>query len=202
MVEEESTPVARPDHVERVEFMPPLGSSSHEPIMSSALVEYVGPERLAQLMREAPHVVEVVEKAREERLAEIARWNEEQRLIREAEARAQEAEPEQAEVAQEEGLWMNEVAVTLANVIKGEARRAFVAETYTPPEPHVFIPSGAEGYHPLRRDYNEEDVLRDRDRHLSRGWAQVYPQLCFNFPSLLSLAPLYLIMHACELLLE
>ncbi|KAI8522357.1 hypothetical protein RHMOL_RhmolUnG0000600 [Rhododendron molle] len=35
MVEEKSIPVERSDHIERVEFVPPVGSSSQEPTMSS-----------------------------------------------------------------------------------------------------------------------------------------------------------------------
>ncbi|KAI8538417.1 hypothetical protein RHMOL_Rhmol09G0101500 [Rhododendron molle] len=86
MVEDESVPVERPEHIERVEFMPPVGSSSHEPTMSSDLAEFVGHDRLARLIREAPKVVVAVLTAREERLEEIARWNEQERLIREQEA--------------------------------------------------------------------------------------------------------------------
>ncbi|KAI8538178.1 hypothetical protein RHMOL_Rhmol09G0081900 [Rhododendron molle] len=86
MVAEESIPIERPAHIERVEFMPPVGSSSHEPTMSSDLAEFVGHDRLARLMREAPRVVEAVLTAREERLEEIARWNEQERLIGEQEA--------------------------------------------------------------------------------------------------------------------
>lgn len=66
MVEEE---VPRAAHVERVKFMPPVGSSSHEPIMSSDLAKFVGAaDSLARLMRENPAAVAAVMAAREERL--------------------------------------------------------------------------------------------------------------------------------------
>lgn len=52
--------VPREAHTERVEFVPPVGSSGHEPIMSSDLADYVGEAALALLMRENPLVVKVV----------------------------------------------------------------------------------------------------------------------------------------------
>lgn len=64
MVEEE---IPREAHVERVEFVPPVGLSSHEFIMSSDLAEFVGEAALARLVRENPMVVEVVMADREER---------------------------------------------------------------------------------------------------------------------------------------
>lgn len=53
-------------------------------------------------------------------------------------------------------------------------RPAFVVETYTTPEPHVFVPSGVESYVTRREDYDPELVLRDPTEHLSMSWAQVY----------------------------
>ncbi|KAI8559672.1 hypothetical protein RHMOL_Rhmol04G0191800 [Rhododendron molle] len=126
----------RQAHIERVEFTPPVGSSSHVLVMSSDLTEFVGDALLARLMRENPAVVEAVLAAREERLREIAPHNEEERLRREEKART--------------------------------PRTRFVAETYVPSEPHVFLPSGVESYLPLRGDYEAEQVLRDPDHHLSR----------------------------------
>ncbi|KAI8550676.1 hypothetical protein RHMOL_Rhmol06G0126300 [Rhododendron molle] len=143
MVEEEIPRVA---HVERVEFMPPVGTSSHEPIMSSDLADIVGEAALARLMRENLAVVEAVLATREESLQQIARANEEERLMREEEALA--TETVTAEKAREEGAWAQEATVTLAESIRQAPRAKFVAETYTPPEPHLFIPFRVEGYLP------------------------------------------------------
>ncbi|KAI8550488.1 hypothetical protein RHMOL_Rhmol06G0110800 [Rhododendron molle] len=85
MVVEESIPEERPAHIEQVEFVPPVGSLSHAPTMSSDLAEFVGAERLAQLMRENPKVVEAVLIACEERLREIALFDEVERLRQEQE---------------------------------------------------------------------------------------------------------------------
>ncbi|KAI8547406.1 hypothetical protein RHMOL_Rhmol07G0193100 [Rhododendron molle] len=146
MAIEDDVPVERPTHIERVEFMPPVGSSSHEPTMSSDLVEFVGYDRLARLIREAPKVVEVVLTARKERLGEIARWNEEERLRREQEAAVKdrgefEQETEVTERDQEEVVWAQERAVTLATSRLGKERATFTPETYAPPEAHLFVPS-------------------------------------------------------------
>ncbi|KAI8568370.1 hypothetical protein RHMOL_Rhmol02G0193200 [Rhododendron molle] len=73
----------RAAHVEQVEFIPPVGSSDHEPIMSSNLAEFVGVASLAWLMKESLEVVEAVMVAREERLKEIALHNEEERFMAE-----------------------------------------------------------------------------------------------------------------------
>ncbi|KAI8538523.1 hypothetical protein RHMOL_Rhmol09G0109900 [Rhododendron molle] len=167
MVEDEPQRVS---HTERVEFVLPVGSLSHEPTVRSDLAEFVGAAFLGRLMQDSPEVVEVVMAARAARSREISQSDEEERLIREAEARAREAEP--AERAQEEGPWTHEVAVTLANSLRELSRHEFVAETYTPPDPHVFI-IRAEGYRSLQKEYDEEEVLRDREQHLSRGWARV-----------------------------
>lgn len=57
----------REAHVERVEFVSPAGSSSHAPIMSGDLAEFMGEAALAWLMIENPVVVEIVMAARKER---------------------------------------------------------------------------------------------------------------------------------------
>lgn len=50
--------------------------------------------------------------------------------------------------------------------VKGP-RAEFVAETYTPPEPQIFIPSGVESYVPRRESYDAELVLRVPEEHLA-----------------------------------
>ncbi|KAI8543231.1 hypothetical protein RHMOL_Rhmol08G0201200 [Rhododendron molle] len=178
MVKDESTPVERSDHIEQVEFMPPIGSSSHKPTMSSDLAEFVGLDRLAQLLKEAPKVVAAVVTAREERLAEIARWNEQERLIREQETAAREQgeferETEAAEREQEEAVWVTEHAVAQAKTLSGNARATFTPETYVPPVAHLFVPFGMDIYVPLQDSYDNELVLRDPRHHVSVGWEQV-----------------------------
>ncbi|KAI8535471.1 hypothetical protein RHMOL_Rhmol10G0176900 [Rhododendron molle] len=123
--------------------------------------------------------------AREERLAEIARWNEQERLIREQEAAARDAEPaegvqddlvretEAAEREQEEVVWVTERAVAQAKTLLGRTRATFTPETYTPPEAHLFVPSGIDGYMPLQDSYDDKLVLRDPRHHISVGWEQV-----------------------------
>lgn len=58
---------------------------------------------------------------------------------------------------------------------RAQATRAdFVAETYSPPEPHVFIPSRFDHYEPRREDYDPKLVLREPTEHLSVSWAEVH----------------------------
>lgn len=70
---------------------------------------------------------------------------------------------------------MQESAVATAESRAKGPRAEFVAETYTPPEPHIFIPSGVDSYMPRQESYDAELVLRDLEEHLARTWAQVYP---------------------------
>ncbi|KAI8535470.1 hypothetical protein RHMOL_Rhmol10G0176900 [Rhododendron molle] len=139
--------------------------------MSSDMAEFVGRDRLARLMREAPGVVAAVMTAREERLAEIARWNEQERLIREQDDLVRETEA--AEREQEEVVWVTERAVAQAKTLLGRTRATFTPETYTPPEAHLFVPSGIDGYMPLQDSYDDKLVLRDPRHHISVGWEQV-----------------------------
>lgn len=55
-----------------------------------------------------------------------------------------------AERTQEEATWVQEAVVTLAEFSAKEPRVEFAAKTYTSPEPHLFVPSGVEGYEPRR----------------------------------------------------
>lgn len=56
---------------------------------------------------------------------------------------------------------------------------AFVAETYTPPELHMFISSGSMHHVPQRDDLDPEIVLRDPEVHLLMTWTQVLFQYIF-----------------------
>ncbi|KAI8524909.1 hypothetical protein RHMOL_Rhmol13G0186000 [Rhododendron molle] len=130
-------------------------------------------------MREAPQVVEVVVIAREDRLAEIARWNEQERLIREQEtaAKAHADLVHEAEVDEErepgDRVWVAERAVAHAKARLGHTRVKFTPETYVLPEAHLFVASGIDIYVPLQDSYDDELVLRDPLHRISVGWEQV-----------------------------
>ncbi|KAI8538348.1 hypothetical protein RHMOL_Rhmol09G0095900 [Rhododendron molle] len=128
-------------------------------------------------MQKSPTVVAAVLTAREERLREIALSDEVERLKREQETveKAQEdlvRETETAERGQEEMAWVQKRAVTLATSWLGRQRATFTAETYAPPEAHLFVPSGIDSCEPLQDSYDAELVLRDPRHHLSVSWEQ------------------------------
>lgn len=83
-------------------------------------------------------------------------------------------ETEAAERAQVDAAWAQESAVAMAKARALVEHVEFVAETYTPPEPHVFVPSGFDNYVPQRDDYDPKLVLRDPTEHLTVTWAEVY----------------------------
>ncbi|KAI8533336.1 hypothetical protein RHMOL_Rhmol10G0000900 [Rhododendron molle] len=116
-IEEFLEETQREAHLERVEFVSPVGSSKHIPIISSDLAEFVGEAALARLMEENLMVVEMVLAAREERLKQIALADEEERLRRENEGFARETEA--AEKAQEEVAWAQEAAALIPNWASG-----------------------------------------------------------------------------------
>lgn len=105
------------------------------------------------MLQDNPAVVEAVLTAREERQRAIELAREEERLRAEAKrARADEEdlerEAEAAERAQFDAAWVRETAVALAKARAQEAHAEFVAETYAPLEPHVFVLSGFVHYTP------------------------------------------------------
>ncbi|KAI8542653.1 hypothetical protein RHMOL_Rhmol08G0154800 [Rhododendron molle] len=51
-------------------------------------------------------------------------------------------------------------------------RPDYVAKTYTPPTPHLLIPSGFSAYIPQRSEYDDETVLRDPQTHIANTWAE------------------------------
>ncbi|XP_058225789.1 uncharacterized protein LOC131334672 isoform X2 [Rhododendron vialii] len=120
----------------------------------------------SRLMRPKSKMVKSLEFAQEgERLrAEAERTRAEgEELVRETEA---------AERAQVDVAWARESAMAQAKARAQVTRAKFVAETYTPPESHVFVPSGFVRYVPHREDYNPELVLRDPEVHLSTTWSE------------------------------
>ncbi|KAI8547506.1 hypothetical protein RHMOL_Rhmol07G0201200 [Rhododendron molle] len=49
----------------------------------------------------------------------------------------------------------------------------YAAETYTPPTPHLLIPSSFSAYTPQQSEYDDETVLRDPQTHIANTWAEV-----------------------------
>lgn len=159
-----------------MEFRPVAKSSGHRSITKGDFAEYVDEEMLACLLEENPTVVVAVLAAREERQRQIEKAQEEERLRAEAEGTSDDEQDlvKEAERAQADAAWAQESAVALAKARAEMTRAEFVAETYTPPEPHVFIPSGFDSYQLRWDEYDPELVLRDPTEHLSVTWAEVY----------------------------
>lgn len=82
-------------------------------------------------------------------------------------------EAEGDERAQVDAAWARESIVVQAKARAKVTRNGFVVETYTPLEPHVFVPSGSVPYVPRREDYDPKLVLRDPEVHLSTSWVEV-----------------------------
>ncbi|KAI8559933.1 hypothetical protein RHMOL_Rhmol04G0215000 [Rhododendron molle] len=172
-IEEVQTTEAAPVEIraEDVAFRPPAGAatlSRHVPITYDDIAEHAPDELVARLLVECPDIGEIVLKAKEDRA----------RAIEEAEAAAR-AETERvgeglaADVEAEEALGPRVSAVAEAGAME---RPEFSEETYMPPRPHLFVPSGFAGYRPPQQtDYDPELVLRDPGVHIANTWAEVYP---------------------------
>ncbi|KAI8542864.1 hypothetical protein RHMOL_Rhmol08G0173100 [Rhododendron molle] len=121
-----------------------------------------------ELLEENPEIGEIVLKAKEEQARAIATWEaaekaERERKDREEPLREMEAKERAAEEAQ--GPRVTAVAEAVAM-----RRLDYVAETYTPPTPHLLIPSGFSAYTPYRSEYDVETVLRDPQTHIANTW--------------------------------
>jgi hypothetical protein len=107
---------------------------------------------------------------------------EELRVEQEGELRAEAEEPEAEVVAEVRVTAVEEVQAYLRAEqrahLAGE-RPEFTPATYVP-RLHFFEPTGMVSYTPVRTDYPEEMILRDRASHISSGWAQVTSNN-FNF---------------------
>lgn len=108
----------------------------------------------------------------------LTAWEERQRAVELSKEEKLRAEAERAWADEEELVrenqfdeaWAQQTAIAMAKVKAQEKRSEFVAETYTPLEPHVFVPSGFDHYVPQQDDYDSELVLRDPTVHLSTTW--------------------------------
>ncbi|KAI8549169.1 hypothetical protein RHMOL_Rhmol06G0005500 [Rhododendron molle] len=172
----EATPVVIPE--EDIAFRPLAGtatSSRHVPITYANIVEHVPDEILARVLENHAEMGEYVLKAKEDRARAIQEAEATARAEREAEreragpeglAADMEAEERDAEEAQGPRV----SAVAEAGALK---RPEFSEETYTPPRPHMFVPSGFAGYRPPQQtDYDPELILRDPRVHIANTWAE------------------------------
>ncbi|KAI8542673.1 hypothetical protein RHMOL_Rhmol08G0156700 [Rhododendron molle] len=172
---EEQTTEAPPIEIreEDIAFRPPVTaatSSRHMPITYDDIAKHKPDEILARLLEERPDIGEIVLKAKEDRAraveaAEAAERAERERKDREEPLRDMEAE----ERAAEEALGPRVTAVAEATTVR---RPDYAAEPYTPPVPHLFVPSGFSAYTPQRSEYDDETVLRDPLIHIANTWAE------------------------------
>ncbi|KAI8572001.1 hypothetical protein RHMOL_Rhmol01G0164700 [Rhododendron molle] len=89
---------------------------------------------------------------------------------------------EAEERAAEEALGPRVTAVAEAVAVR---RPDYTSETYVPPIPHLFVPSGISAYMPQRLEYDDETVLRDPLIHIANTWAEVISEnpLCTSIPA-------------------
>ncbi|KAI8571978.1 hypothetical protein RHMOL_Rhmol01G0163000 [Rhododendron molle] len=162
-IEEVQTIEAAPVEIraEDVAFRPPAGaatSSRHVQITYDDIAEHAPDELVARLLAERPDIGEAEAAARAER-------------ERAGEGLAVDVEAEEREA--EEALGPRVSAVAEAGAME---RPEFSEETYMPPRPHLFVPSGFAGYRPPQQtDYDPELVLRDPGVHIANTWAEVCP---------------------------
>ncbi|KAI8530435.1 hypothetical protein RHMOL_Rhmol11G0058000 [Rhododendron molle] len=125
---------------------------------------------LAKLLEENPKISEKVLRAKEERAQAIAASEAAERAEREQkEGEDPLKEMEAEERAAEEAQGPRVTAVAEATAVK---RPDYAAETYTPPIPHLFVPSGFSAYTPQRSEYEDEVVLRDPQTHIANTWSE------------------------------
>ncbi|KAI8572071.1 hypothetical protein RHMOL_Rhmol01G0170200 [Rhododendron molle] len=173
IVEEEPTEILVEYREQDIAFRPAASaatSSRHVPVTKQDIAEHLPDDRLARLLEENPDVGEMVLRAKEERARAIAAWEaaekaERDRKDREEPLRDMEAE----ERAAEEALGPRVTAVAEAAAAR---RPDYTSETYVPPIPHLFVPSGISAYMPQRLEYDDETVLRDPLIHIANTWAE------------------------------
>ncbi|KAI8559928.1 hypothetical protein RHMOL_Rhmol04G0214500 [Rhododendron molle] len=175
-IEEEQTYGEPPVEIREqdIAFRPPVTaatSSRHVPITYDDIAEHTPDAILARLLEERPDIGELVLKAKEDRAraieaVEAAERAEKERKDREEPLRDMETEEREAEETL--GPRVTTVAEAAAT-----GRPDYTTEPYTPPTPHLFIPSGFSAYTPQRSEYDDETVLRDPLIHIANTWAEV-----------------------------
>ncbi|KAI8550575.1 hypothetical protein RHMOL_Rhmol06G0117800 [Rhododendron molle] len=173
--EKEQTIEAAPVEIceEDIAFRPPVTaatSSRHVPITKEDIAEHLPDDMLARLLEERPDIGEMVLKAKEERAQAIAAWEAAEKAKRD---RKDKKEPLQ-EMEAEERAAEEAHGPRVTAVAEAEAMRwpDYATETYTPPTPHLLIPSGFSAYTPQRSEYEDEMVLRDPQTHIANTWAE------------------------------
>lgn len=78
-----------------------------------------------------------------------------------------------AEAEERAGAEAQRPRVTAMVEAERTTRPVFSAEAYTPPMPHLFVPSGFAAYVPQPTEYDDELALRDPATHISSTWAEV-----------------------------
>ncbi|KAI8535809.1 hypothetical protein RHMOL_Rhmol10G0203000 [Rhododendron molle] len=169
-----------------IAFRPPASaatSSRHVPVTKQDIAEHLPDDRLARLLEENPDVGEMVLRAKEERARAITAWEAAEKAERERKDREEPLRDMEAEErAAEEALGPRVTAVAEAAAVR---RPDYTSETYVPPIPHLFVPSGISAYMPQRLEYDDETVLRDPLIHIANTWAEVISEnpLCTSIPA-------------------
>ncbi|KAI8572178.1 hypothetical protein RHMOL_Rhmol01G0178100 [Rhododendron molle] len=121
-------------------------SSRHVPITLDDVAEHSTDEILAKLLEDNPVIGEYVLKAKEDRARAIEASEAAARAERERAGPgglAADVEAEEREAEEEQGPRVRTVDEAGAMTCP-----EFSEETYTPPRPHLFVPSGFAGYRP------------------------------------------------------
>ncbi|KAI8535881.1 hypothetical protein RHMOL_Rhmol10G0209000 [Rhododendron molle] len=155
-----------------IAFRPPVTaatSSRHVPITYDDIAEHTPDAILARLLEGRPDIGELVLKAKEDRARAVEAAETAEGAEREREEPFRDMETE--ERAAEEALGPRVTAVAEAASVK---RPDYTSETYMPPIPHLFVPSGFSAYTPQRLEYDDETVLRDSLVHIANTWAELW----------------------------
>ncbi|KAI8572137.1 hypothetical protein RHMOL_Rhmol01G0175400 [Rhododendron molle] len=186
IAEEEPTEIPVEYREKDIAFRPAASaatSSRHVPVTKQDIAEHLPDDRLARLLEENPDVGEIVLGAKEERARAIAAWEATEKPERERKDREEPLRDVEAEErAAEEALGPRVTAVAEAAAVR---RPDYTSETYVPPIPHLFVPSGISAYMPQRLEYDDETVLRDPLIHIANTWAEVISEnpLCTSIPA-------------------
>ncbi|KAI8555067.1 hypothetical protein RHMOL_Rhmol05G0145900 [Rhododendron molle] len=186
IAEEEPTEILVEYREQDIAFRPTASaatSSRHVPVTKQDIAEHLPDDRLTRLLEENPDVGEMVLRAKEERARAIAAWEAAEKAERERKDREEPLRDMEAEErAAEEALGPRVTAVAEAAAAR---RPDYTSETYVPPIPHLFVPSGISAYMPQRLEYDDETVLRDPLIHIANTWAEVISEnpLCTSIPA-------------------
>ncbi|KAI8529850.1 hypothetical protein RHMOL_Rhmol11G0006400 [Rhododendron molle] len=167
--EERTTEIPIPFREDDVAFRPAASeatSSSHVQVTKYDIAEHLPNELLAKLLEDNINIGEFVLKAKEDRARAIEASEAAERAERERagpEGLVNDMEAEKREAEEKQGPRVRAMDEASAMTCP-----EFSEETYTPPRPHLFVPSGFAGYKPPQQtDYDIELVLRDPRVHIA-----------------------------------